>query len=284
MSLINCPECGTEVSSTATSCPQCGHPFVKPVVERKVIVAETPREEGIPKWVFIPLAIIGAVILFVVFMMLRKDDVTDQKNTVVNIKNPGQTTTIPSSSQSSTIIEPSTSQPSTMTVPQSMNTPSSVTTVPPSSSTTIVETAPDKGVVNIEAKILTKTSGPQPVTKEKFYLLDKDLESILSEARINDEGQGLINAFGLSVVNPGKYAETNKKALAAINPHIVYSTTTDTAGKAEMKDVKPKNYYLFGITKTKNGFAVWSSPVVINPGQNALMLDPVSPTEILPAN
>ncbi len=284
MSLINCPECGTEVSSTATACPQCGHPFVKPVVERKVIVAETPREEGIPKWVFIPLAIIGAVILFVVFMMLRKDDVTDQKNTVVNIKNPGQTTTIPSSSQSSTIIEPSTSQPSTMTVPQSMNTPSSVTTVPPSSSTTIVETAPDKGVVNIEAKILTKTSGPQPVTKEKFYLLDKDLESILSEARINDEGQGLINAFGLSVVNPGKYADTNKKALAAINPHIVYSTTTDSAGKAEMKDVKPKNYYLFGITKTKNGFAVWSSPVVINPGSNALMLDPVSPTEILPGN
>lgn len=289
MSLINCPECGTEVSSTAPACPQCGHPFAKPVVERKVIVAETPREEGIPKWVFIPLAIIGAVVLFVIFMMLRKDDNTDQKNTVVNIKNPAQqerssTTTIPSSSDSSTVVVPSTSQPSTVTVPQTMDTPSSSTSVPPATTTTVIETAPDKSVVSIDAKLLTKTGTSQPVTKEKFYLLDKDLESILSEARISDEGQGLINAFGLSIVNPGKYAETNKKALSAINPHIVYSTTTDSSGKAEMKDVKPKNYYLFGITKTKNGFAVWSSPVVINPGQNSLNLDPVSPTEIAPSN
>jgi len=284
MSLINCPECGTEVSSTAVVCPKCGHPFASPVVERKVIVAEPRREEAFPKWVFIPLIIIGAVILLVVFMMFRNDDTANQKNINVNIHSPNQqertsTTTIPSSSAPSTVVVPSTS-----TAPQTIETPSSVTTVPPSTTTSVIETAPDKSVVNIEAKILNKTGSALPVTKEKFYLLDKDLESILSQANINDEGQGLINAFGLSVVNPGKYGETNKKALAAINPHIVYSTTTDSSGKAELKDVKPKNYYLFGITKTKNGFAVWSSPVVINPGQNSLMLDPVSPTEILDNN
>jgi hypothetical protein len=125
---------------------------------------------------------------------------------------------------------------------------------------------------------------PQPVTKERFYLLDKDLESILSESRIDDEGQGLINAFGLSVVNPSKYSETNQKALAAIKRHIVYSTTTDASGKGEIKDVKPKSYYLFGIAKTGKGFAIWSSPVSINPGQNSLLLDPVMPTEIVENN
>ena len=27
MALINCPECGTQVSKEANSCPKCGHPF-----------------------------------------------------------------------------------------------------------------------------------------------------------------------------------------------------------------------------------------------------------------
>lgn len=30
MAMINCPECGEEVSSEATSCPNCGHPMTKP--------------------------------------------------------------------------------------------------------------------------------------------------------------------------------------------------------------------------------------------------------------
>ncbi len=119
----------------------------------------------------------------------------------------------------------------------------------------------------------------------KFYLLDKDLNSILSEANINDEeGQGLVNAFGLSVVNPNKYRDTNQKAYAAIKRHIVYSTTTDGGGKADMKDIKPNNYYLFGITSTKNGFAMWNAPININTGQNSLILDPVTPTEIVVSN
>lgn len=290
MSLINCPECGTEVSSTAAACPQCGHPIAAPVavpvVEKRVIVTDPPRKESFPTWVLIPLILIGAVILFVVFMMLRKDDTAEQRNINVNIERARQPSTSTNiSSGSSTVTVPSSSQPSTMTVPQTMETPSSVTTVPPgTTASSVTDTAPDKGLVNIEAKILTKTGTPQPVTKEKFYLLDKDLESILSQANIDDGGQGVVNAFGLSVVNPGKYGETNEKALAAIKPHIIYSTTTDATGKAEIKDVKPKNYYLFGITKTKNGFALWSSPVIINPGQNSLMLDPVRPTEIVSSN
>jgi len=27
VALINCPECGTEVSEDAKSCPKCGHPL-----------------------------------------------------------------------------------------------------------------------------------------------------------------------------------------------------------------------------------------------------------------
>ena len=103
----------------------------------------------------------------------------------------------------------------------------------------------------------------------------------MSDANIEDEsGQGLVNAFGLSVVYPDRYGDVRKKALAAIGKHSKYKVTTDASGKAQMKDVKPNSYYLFAITKTANGFAIWKNQVTIQPGQNALVLEPVSPTEI----
>ncbi len=290
MSLIICPECAHEVSTTAAACPNCGHqflpPVVKPAVQRNVIVSEIPRErEGFPPWAFIPLGVLGLGLVLLLFYLFKSDE--PNKNINVNLQartSPVETTretTVRSDIQPNQVTVPSSSEPSQVMLPP-------VAPPPPvsSSETTVTTIAPetvasDKGTVSIEAKIATKTGTIQPVQKEKFYLLDKDLQTILSEANINDEtGQGLNTAFGLSVVYPDKYRETNKKALDAINKHVKYDVLTDAAGKAQMKDVKPDSYYLFGITKTKNGYAIWSSPVAIQPGDNKLVLDPVRMTEI----
>jgi len=290
MSLMICPECAHEVSSAATSCPNCGHPFAAPVIQRKVIVNEVmPERNGFPKWAFIPLGVLGALLLFVLFAFMRNGADDDQKNINVKI---GSTQTVVNSRETATrgtsgggapneIIVPPSSQPGQVYVPQSS------TSLPPSQSTTIQSVPPetivsDKGTVKIEAKLAGKTGGSQPVRQENFYLLDKDLQSILSEANIDDEeGQGLTNAFGLSVVNPSKYSDTHKRAMNAINKHIVYRTITDASGKAQIKDVKPDSYYLFGITKSSKGFAVWSSPVTIQAGDNSLILPPARLTEIV---
>ncbi len=47
-----------------------------------------------------------------------------------------------------------------------------------------------------------------------------------------------------------------------------------------MKNIEPDSYYLFGITKSGKGFAVWSSPVSIRNGENVLNLSPQALTEI----
>jgi hypothetical protein len=293
MSLITCPECAHEVSVTAAACPNCGHMFAPPVVHRKVVVAEAPPErDDFPKWIFIPLGLLGALLLFVLFAYMRNtDENADSRNinVSVNTQRPAgaslsnsSTTSIPS--DSSTVVVP----PSTTTVapPMTSSTPQTLAPAPPSTVTSIpgssvVAPAPDKGTVTLDAKITTSSGSTQPVRAERFYLLDKDLESILSEAGINDEtGQGLTNAYGLSVLYPEKYGDTKQKALSAINKHIVSRTQTDVSGKASMKDVNPGSYYFFGITKTKTGFAVWNSPVSINAGQNALNLSPARLTEI----
>lgn len=38
MALIQCPECGKEVSSAATACPSCGHP-IRPVTEAPTVIS-----------------------------------------------------------------------------------------------------------------------------------------------------------------------------------------------------------------------------------------------------
>jgi type II secretory pathway pseudopilin PulG len=292
--MILCPDCGHEVSTAATACPNCGHPFAKPVIERKVVVADVPRKEGIPSWVFAVLGILGVLVLFILFAVMRNND--DEANRSVNVSlaanrnadntldtaaasrasTDTQTLTVPPSTGSQSITVPSASAPSTTV-------PSSVTTVPPPSSSTIttVPETPTTGTVVIDAKVATRTGAPQAVRNEKFYLLDKDLESILSAADIDPiEGQTLTNSFGLAVLYPARYGEFNSKALNAIKKHIKYNTLTDSGGKGQMKNITPDSYYLFGITKGRNGFAVWSSPVTIQAGENILNLSPQRMTEI----
>lgn len=281
MSLIICPECAHEVSTTAAACPNCGHLIAPPIVKTRTIVQEVPREsEGFPPWAFIPLGVLGLLLVFLLFYFLKSDD-TANNNINVNIaaRKPIETkeTTVRTNPQPNEVAVPPSSQPQQVIVPQS-----APPVAPPSSSeTTITTVDPDKSSVSLEAKIATKSGSIQSVSKEKFYLLDESLDSILSDANLSDEtGQNTTTAFGMSIVFPDKYGDTRKKALDAINRHVKYNVTTDSSGKAEMKSVKPGSYYLFAITKSGNGFAVWNSSVSIVPGQNVLNITPASLTEV----
>ena len=268
MSLIYCPECGHEISAAAVACPNCGRPLsARPVVDAVPVVAPIRRDEGVPNWIFIPLGIIGVVLLIVFFVVMSRNNEDANSNLSVNVSTrrpagansdrTGSTTTdIPASSVGN--VPPSTDT-------QTVNIPGSQTSV---------SSAPSKGTVIIDAKVAGRT-GPQPVKNEKFYLLDKDLESILSDADLEPiEGQSLMNSLGLSVLYPDRFDEFNRNALRAVRDHIKYAGTTDASGKAELGGIEPNSYYLFAVTKSGKGFAIWSSPVSIIPGQNALNLTP----------
>jgi hypothetical protein len=159
-----------------------------------------------------------------------------------------------------------------------MTAPPYETTVPGSQTSL---SAPTKGTVVIDARVITRNNSPQPVRNEKFYLLDKDLEAILTDAGIEPiEGQTLINSLGLALVYPDRYGEFTRNAMRAIKDHIRYSGTTNGSGKAQLGDVQPDSYYLFGMTKTGRGFAVWTAPVSIQAGENVLNVSPQRLTEI----
>jgi len=76
MALIACPECGKQVSSSAPTCPGCGHPIARPVAtpvatpvaRRRVVVQQEPSRGGGSGFiVFVVLLLIigGGVAFFV---------------------------------------------------------------------------------------------------------------------------------------------------------------------------------------------------------------------------
>lgn len=286
MSLITCPDCGSAVSTEAVACPKCGRPLAPAIVEplppREVIIQEVPKEKGFPAWIIAPIVIAIAVLAFVLIAITRSgEDDTANRNVNVRLSERetanSRTTRVQTGSGSTDVTVPRSSAPSEVTVPPSQNTTvGSAPSAPTTSSAPPTETVKiGRSSLSIEAKLRNRSGTEQPVQKETFYILDKDLESILRDADIDDEqGQGLINAFGMSVLYPDRYAETNRKALAEINKHVVAKTLTDAQGKAKFPEVKTDSYYLFGITKTRDGFSVWNTPITLNDGQNILNLEP----------
>lgn len=276
MSILICPECSHEVSTSATACPGCGFQMRPPVIEKRVLVTQPPSDNTFPAWAIAAMAftVIGVFILG--FLLFRST--SDQANTNVNVNvaqrrgtandpiRDSRTTTVPSTSTDT----PVTSNPPTQTttVP---GTDTAVTNVPP----------PDKGVVKINARIAPRQGEPRAASGTKFYLLDKDVEQILSEARVAPiEGNSLSASLGLAAVFPDRYSEFSRAAMRAINGHVKYAGTTSGNGTADMKGVSPSSYYLFAISRVGRGFALWNQSVSIIAGENVMNLSPQSVTEV----
>ncbi|MCW5960339.1 MAG: zinc-ribbon domain-containing protein [Pyrinomonadaceae bacterium] len=271
MSLINCPECGHEVSNAASACPNCGHPLSAPPHVKNRVVTQpvvTQRDE-FPKWIIIPIGVLGLIFIFVVFALMRNND--PESNINVNLAK--QRT-----SGADEVRVPERDRTVVQTVPDQTVTQS----IPPDTQTTVIEPdTPSSGTIKIEAKILDEDGEEKTVKREKFYLLEKDLETVLREANIKSiDGQSLVNSFGLAILNPSKYPEIRTKSLKAIEENMKFDAITDSSGMATLSGVKPGSYYLFGITKTGDGFAIWNSPVFVNSGQNSFVLPPATMNKI----
>jgi hypothetical protein len=285
MALITCPDCGREVSTEAVACPNCGRPMMPPAVEpippREVIIQKIPEEKNFPAWLTALIIIIAAVTVFALYAFLRGSG-EDEANRNVNVRISERETANARSARdrdgsTSAANVPQSSAPSELNARSAQDANADAAPNPPTvSSAPPTETAKiGRSALSIAAAVRNAEGRQIPVQKENFYLLDEDLESILRDADIEDEeGRGLANAFAMSVLYPERYPETNRKALAEINKHVVARTITDSQGKAKFPEVKTDRYYLFGITKTRDGFSLWNTPVTLNEGENILNLEP----------
>jgi hypothetical protein len=256
-------------------------------VASRVIVNDPVERDGVPPWAIAAMALAGVFVVFgLIFLLSNRDDetanlavnVNAQRRATANSRDvaydePSSTVDIPSSTVGSTSV-PSTS--SGTTYPSD----SSVTTVP-GAPVAAAPAIPDKGTVKISASISTRDGKKQAVRGTKFYLLDEDVESVLSEADLEPiAGQSMSVSLAMAMADQSTHGDFYRKAMAALRDHIKYAGTTDAEGKAQLGSVKPDSYYLFGFTKSGNSFAMWNSTVSVIGGENNLNLAPQTLTEM----
>jgi hypothetical protein len=245
------------------------------------VVRQTRRDDAFPPW-GIP-AIIGGVVLLglLLFFLFRNPD--DSSNVNVALRANANRYANSTASQTSSIppaeVNPVSIPPASGGVPAMP--PTTTTSVPGSTTGAPVAPVSDKGNVVIRAKVVGTRGDTQPARSARFYLLDKDPEQILSEARVEPiEGNSLSSSLGLAAVFPDRYGDFQRAAMRALGAHTQYSGTTDGSGSASVGNIAPKEYFLFCIFRVGKGFAMWNSPVSIVGGQNELDLSPQSVTEI----
>lgn len=137
-------------------------------------------------------------------------------------------------------------------------------------------TATGSGVLVIQAGIVYKVGGSQAVARVPFYLLNKDLNAILSEAGLQpDRGMSLLDTFAFATRFQGqsKYTQFYQTAMRALQPHIVAQTVTGFDGVGQFPAVPAGVYYVMGYTQTRRGFALWNVSVGIPTGQSSFVLD-----------
>ena len=266
MSLIYCPECGHEISTAAVACPNCGRPLSAATAQvPRVVVERQPKSDSIPPWVIAPVVLLGVLVLFGFIYLFTASD-TPESNMSVNVN--ARRDEIARSSERTNSSMP----PSTMPVTNSADSGY------PASSQNVPGTAgniPTSGTVLIDAKIASRNGSTQAVRNTRFYLLDKNIETILSDADIEPiEGQTLTNSLALATADQARFGDFYRRAMRALGDHIKYTGNTDMAGKAQLGSVKPDQYYLFGVARTGEGFAMWNSPVSVIAGENAVNLTP----------
>jgi hypothetical protein len=145
---------------------------------------------------------------------------------------------------------------------------------PPAAATSAPQTAlPLMGTLSLEAGIIYKMGGNQPVSRTEFVLLDQSLETILTEAGIQPGRTGVLSNYAFAVQYPSQFPGVAEKARAAIEQHAIQKVSTDFSGKAQFSDIKPGNYYIMGLSSTRRGFAIWNLPVEVKAGQNSILLD-----------
>lgn len=278
MSLIYCPECGHEISTAAVACPSCGRPLTAPPSQvPRVVVERQPKADSVPPWVIAPVVLLGVLVLFgLIYLFMAGDGADSNLSVNVNARRAetarGSQTANTSSSDVTYV--PPTSVPVTNT--PGAGYPTSSQSVPGSSGS-----VPQAGTVVIDAKVATRSGSTQAARNTRFYLLDKDIESILSEADLEPiEGQSLTNSLAIATAERQRYGDFYRSAMSALNEHIKYAGSTDTSGKAQLGSVKPDRYYLFGVAQTGEGFAMWNSAVSVVAGDNAVNLTPQQLTPV----
>lgn len=148
----------------------------------------------------------------------------------------------------------------------------------------------DKASLDLRATVFYGDESEEvvPVANTAFYLLSRDLVETLKAEKFefaddddkrakskerSDEQylQATAHAFMSSEREDAEWVEV--LVTAAIAKHRVARLETDRDGAAMLEQIKPGNYFLFGLARAHDTVFVWHEPVRVEAGKNRITLD-----------
>jgi hypothetical protein len=169
-----------------------------------------------------------------------------------------------------------------------------------------LESKNGKGIVSIEAAVVSESGDVKPVARTNFFLLDTSFENILKESNFKSnlpkelvdhmsksgqeigEKTSLVSMFAI-IFGQSKYKDGDNQQQRALRDgyvkaisqviktaesHSTYVGKTDFQGKAQILDVEPGRYYLFGFPTTgEKTPPIWNIGIEVSSGQNSIVLD-----------
>src|SRR5262245_60330915 len=153
-----CPECGHEISDAAIACPNCGRPIRSaPVVEEVVVQRPPTGDQDIPKWVYIPVAVIAGLALLLLFILFVRNSQNDNTNVDLKVAANRRSTQTRETNQS---IPPTNSGDATL--PSNAPANSQTSSIPETS----VTTPETRGRVALMARVATPSGQTRSVQNE----------------------------------------------------------------------------------------------------------------------
>ena len=176
------------------------------------------------------------------------------------------------------MIEAPYGKPSVVEEPEAASAPRKETR--PESPITHLETANanvSTGSLAIQAGIVYRYGAPQPVARTEFVILDDDPEAIITGAGIQGKKTWAMPRMSLMqsflFMHQGGNWYDGERALASLKPHVIAGGTTDFNGNLVLTELPAKRLYIFGMTQTRGGWAIWNVWVEVKAGQlqNAIL-------------
>ncbi|MCY7348305.1 MAG: hypothetical protein LH614_19090 [Pyrinomonadaceae bacterium] len=144
-------------------------------------------------------------------------------------------------------------------------------------------------IINIEAALVYRSGDVVPVSRTKFYLLSESAAKLLDTPELRELLLSDAIKTSTALVDGAKnptpamlfsalayetlYPTFVPAALQAIAKAKKFETTSDFQGKASFQDIPKETYYLFVISQTRKGMAVWDLEVKVDKDQAAIVLD-----------
>lgn len=127
---------------------------------------------------------------------------------------------------------------------------------------------PEQYDLKMKAAIVYQMGGVQPVARTTFYLLDKDVMDIGSEAQFFGRWSGTKE---YEIVQEFISAPLNSKLIPAVKEHTIKTAETDFEGNATFEKLPRGTYYIFCIAKTRGGYVAWSNKATTDEKKTILL-------------